>query len=240
MRRRLLRMSLVCCVVVLAGGSIGGAATLVDWPAYLNGPLHRSTTSADTVTTSNVSTLHQVWHFKPPLASDRPPPQVFASPTVVGGRVYMGFNNGSFYALNLTTGAKIWERFLGFVPQKTCTARGFTSTATVTPDPVSGSLTVYVNAGDGYLYALNAGTGATIWRSLVAPNSTTENGYYNWTSPAVANGRVYVELSSECDNPFTRGGVKAFDQHTGALLAKHWTMPKGEVGAGVWSSIGVG
>lgn len=240
MRRRLLRMSLVCCVVVLAGGSIGGAATLVDWPAYLNGPLHRSTTSADTVTTSNVSTLHQVWHFKPPLASDRPPPQVFASPTVVGGRVYMGFNNGSFYALNLTTGAKIWERFLGFVPQKTCTARGFTSTATVTPDPVSGTLTVYVNAGDGYLYALNADTGETIWRALVAANSTTVNGYYNWTSPAVANGRVYVGLSSECDNPFTRGGVKAFDQHTGALLAKHWTMPKGEVGAGVWSSIGVG
>ena len=224
--------------VVSAGGA--QAATLVDWPAYLNGVQHRSTTAADTITTTNVATLHRVWHFKPAAVTGRPPPQVFASPVVVAGRVYIGFNNGSFYALDLATGAKLWERFLGFVPHLTCTARGFTSTATVTADPVTGLRTVYVNAGDGYLYALNAATGATVWRSLVAQNSTTVNGYYNWTSPAVANGKIYVGLSSECDNPFTPGGVKAFDQHSGALLATHWTMPAGKVGGGVWSSVGVG
>jgi outer membrane protein assembly factor BamB len=108
------------------------------------------------------------------------------------------------------------------------------------PDPTTGLLTVYVNAGDGYLYALNAGNGATVWRALVAQNSTTENGYYNWTSPAVASRKIYVGLSSECDNPFTPGGVKVFDQSTGKWLHTHWTMPAGKVGGGVWSSIGVG
>ena len=137
--------------VVSAGGA--QAATLVDWPAYLNGVQHQSATAADTITTTNVATLHRVWHFKPAAVTGRPPPQVFASPVVVAGRVYIGFNNGSFYALDLATGAKLWERFLGFVPHLTCTARGFTSTATVTADPVTGLRTVYVNAGDGYLYA---------------------------------------------------------------------------------------
>jgi outer membrane protein assembly factor BamB len=233
--------ALACCVLFAVLGSTGDAraAVLTDWPAYLNGPHHPSFTPASTITTANAGTLHQVWHFKPAPVAGKPPPQVFASPTVVGGRVYVGFNNGVFYALNLATGARIWERFLGFVPQRTCTARGFTSTATVIPAPGTGLLTVYVNAGDGYLYALNAGTGATVWRALVAQNSTTVNGYYNWTSPAVANGKVYVGLSSECDDPFVPGGVKAFDQSTGRLLATHWTMPAGKVGGGVWSSIGV-
>jgi outer membrane protein assembly factor BamB len=238
---RLLTAAAVAALALALAGS-AQPATLADWPAYLNGVSHRSFTTSDTITPANVGTLHRVWHFKPPPSTmaGQPPPQIFASPTVVGGRVYVGFNNGVFYALNLATGAKVWERFLGFVPHLTCTARGFTSTATVMPDPVAGVLTVYVNAGDGYLYALDAGTGATIWRSLVAPNSTTVNGYYNWTSPAVANGKIYVGLSSECDDPFVPGGVKAFDQHTGGLLATHWTMPSGNVGGGVWSSIGVG
>jgi outer membrane protein assembly factor BamB len=222
--------------------STAGAAVLADWPAYLMGPANRSFTPSNTITPSSVGSLHQVWRFKPPPSTmtGQPPPQIFASPTVVGNRVYVGFNNGVFYALDLATGHVQWQRFLGFVPHLTCTARGFTSTATVRPDPVTGVLTVYVNAGDGYLYALNASTGATIWRALVAQNSTTVNGYYNWTSPAVANGKIYVGLSSECDNPFVRGGVKAFSQHTGALVATHWTMASGQVGGGVWSSLGVG
>ena len=36
MRGRVLRVFLVCCVAGLAGGSVGSAAVLVDWPAYLN------------------------------------------------------------------------------------------------------------------------------------------------------------------------------------------------------------
>src|SRR3954454_4212152 len=233
----------VCLLAGLAVGqaaSAQGAVVLSDWTAYLHGPRHASHTTANTITTTNVRSLHPAWHFKPVAVTGRPMPMVFASPTIVGGRVYVGFNNGSFYALNLATGAKIWEGFLGFVPRITCTARGFTSTATVMTDPTTGVLTVYVHAGDGSLYALRADTGATVWSALVAPNSTTENGYYNWTSPAISAGKIYVGLSSECDNPFTRGGVKVFRQSDGQLLATHWTAAPGDVGGGVWSSIGVG
>src|SRR5215471_8080286 len=84
------------------GTATAGSVTLADWPAYLNGPLHTSVTTADTVTPANVGSLHLAWHFKPPVSTmpGQPPPQVFASPTVVGNRVYVGFNNGVFYALD--------------------------------------------------------------------------------------------------------------------------------------------
>src|SRR4051794_25933371 len=199
--------ALITGLIGLALASIAAhAATVADWPEYLFGAKHQSFTPDNSITPSNVGNLHRVWHFKPPPSTmaGQPPPQMFATPTVVGGRVYVGFNNGVFYALNLATGKVVWQRFLGFVPKRTCPARGFTSTATVKPNPLTGVLTVYVNAGDGYLYALHAQDGSTIWRSLVAQNSTDVNGYYNWTSPAVSNGKVYVGLSSECDNPFTR------------------------------------
>jgi outer membrane protein assembly factor BamB len=37
--------------------------------------------------------------------SGQPGPALFASPTVAGGAVFIGANNGYFYKLNETTGA---------------------------------------------------------------------------------------------------------------------------------------
>jgi outer membrane protein assembly factor BamB len=113
------------------------------------------------------------------------------------------------------------------------------STAAVVADPVSGAETVYVNAPNGYLYALNAATGATIWRSVVDTPSTTKNDYFAWSSPTVANGKIYLGVSSECDSPLVRAGLWAFDQHTGAKLATFYTVPAGAVGGSIWSSAAV-
>ena len=53
--------------------------------------------------------------------------------------------------------------------------------------------------------------------SVVQIPSTTVNDSYAWASPTLANGRVYVGISSACDAPFVRGAVKAYDQQTGVL-----------------------
>jgi polyvinyl alcohol dehydrogenase (cytochrome) len=166
----------------------------------------------------------------------QPSPSLFASPTVVNGRVYIGADTGVFYALNEATGQVVWDRFLGFVPKLTCHARGIVSTATVARDPVSGALTVYVAGGNGYLYALDAATGAIRWRSVIALPSHTVNDYYDWSSPAVVNGHVYVGVSSMCDVPLVAGGLKEYDQATGALLATYRTNPGGPKGPSIWSS----
>jgi outer membrane protein assembly factor BamB len=167
----------------------------------------------------------------------QPGNQLIASPTVSRGVIYIGANTGVFYALDETTGAVLWQRFLGFVTAKTLGARGFASTATVAPDPVTGTRTVYVAAADGYLYALRASDGATVWRSIVAVPSTTVNDYYNWGSPTVAGGRIFMGISSQGDNPLVRGGVRVFNQATGAIVGTYYTMPAGVKGASVWSSL---
>jgi outer membrane protein assembly factor BamB len=178
-----------------------------------------------------------VWHWQPPVISGEPKPLLDASPTVVAGQVYIGAQSGGFYALNESTGAVVWSRQLDTQPKVTCAARGVTSTAAVAPDPVTGVSTVYV-AGARYLYALDAATGAVDWQTEIGPSEvSTPDEYYNWSSPTVVGGHVYVGLSSGCDDPLVRGGVVELDQHTGQILHTWYTVPAGSVGGSVWSSV---
>jgi outer membrane protein assembly factor BamB len=225
----------------LAGGLVPSARAAANWSAYLNGPGHSSTNAAATaITPSNVSSLSVAWNWKPsaPTKAGQPNAQLYASPTVHDGVVYIGANTGEFYALNEKTGSVLWHRFLGYVTRKTLSARGITSTAAIARNPNTKQLNVYVAGGDGYLYALRASDGATVWRTPVAIPSTMVNDYYNWASPTVAGGRIFMGISSQGDNPLVRGGVRTFDQATGAVVHTYYAMPPGTKGASVWSSIG--
>jgi outer membrane protein assembly factor BamB len=148
--------------------------------------------------------------------------------------VYIGAGSGGFYALSEATGAVIWSRQLDTVPATTCGARGITATAAVLPDPVTGASTVYVS-GARFLYALSAATGAVVWKTEIGPKGPP-GGYYNWSSPTVAGGHIYVGLSSECDDPLIRGGLEELDQHTGKVLHTWFTVPSGSIGGSIWSS----
>lgn len=180
-----------------------------------------------------------VWHWIPPAATgSQPKAQLFASPTVAQGSVFIGSNTGVFYARDEASGARIWSRNLGFSPTLTCSARGTTATASVSPDQArSGAMTVYVTGANAKLWALDAVTGAVVWKRQLAPLSTTQNTYYGWSSPTVVDGRIYVGLASHCDNPLVRGGVVEIDQSTGQVLHRYWSEPSGSVGASVWSSV---
>jgi outer membrane protein assembly factor BamB len=126
---------------------------------------------------------------------------------------------------------------LGFTTALSCgSGHGVTSTATLATDPVSGTLTVYVGGGDGYLYALNAATGDIVFRVFVTDVGTTQNLGFIYGSPTIVGGRIYLGWSSQCDNPLVRSGIKSFDQHTGTLLGTFFTGASGTTGAGVWST----
>src|SRR6185437_14688122 len=122
-----------------AVGPAGRAAAgpSLDWPQYLHGPQHSSVSNSTAFTPSNAASARQVWHWQPPVISGKPAPALDASPTVVGGVVYIGAQSGGFYALNESTGAVIWSRQLDTEPTVTCPAMGITSTAAVLPDPVT-------------------------------------------------------------------------------------------------------
>jgi outer membrane protein assembly factor BamB len=59
---------------------------------------------------------------------------------------------------------------------------------------------VYVHAGDGYLYALNAKTGASLWSTSIGDSSSR---WGLFSSPIVVNGVVYV--GSEDGNVYAFG-----------------------------------
>src|SRR5437016_7929893 len=98
------------------------AANSGEWPGYLLDSGHSSAGSASVITPGNAGTLRKAWTFKAAAAtmSGQPGPQFYASPTVAGGMVFIGANTGVFYALNLSTGAVVWKRFLGFQPGLGC------------------------------------------------------------------------------------------------------------------------
>lgn len=215
-----------------------------DWPGYLNGSAHSSYNAAATaITPGNAASLQQVWQWVTPASPNDGPNAIWASPTVVDGVVYVGAEDGYFYAISEATHSVLWSDFLGLdTPKGTekCgpKGQGITSTATVADDPVTGNPTVYVDSPDGNLYALNAATGSVVWTGLVDTPSTTQNDYYAWGSPLVANGNVYIGISSDCDAPLVPGGLVSFNQGTGAQVAIWLDTPAGpdQLGGSIWSS----
>jgi outer membrane protein assembly factor BamB len=230
----------ISCSILTAVLNVGTAAgqNFVNWTQYLYSPDHTSDNQpATTITPANAATLKLAWKFIPSTAIGSGLRGFLSSPTVYNGVIYIGARNGYFYAIDELTGAVIWQRFIGYVPRKTCGAQGFTSTATVTADPTSGGPTVYVYGATGYLYAMNAADGTDVWPpAAVAIPSTTVSDYYAWDSPLVFGGNIYVGISSECDNPLVRGGLAEFSQATGARENTFWTTPAGKTGASIWSS----
>jgi outer membrane protein assembly factor BamB len=226
--------------------TVTGATTPgANWPAYLLSGAHDSyNAGATAITPSNASQLAAAWKWLPPASPNSATTNLVASPTVVNGVVYQGVKDGYVFAVNESNQSVIWSRFLAIntplpANNPSCGVgdyQGIISTPTVTADPSTGKLTMYVYAPDGFLYALDAATGTIVWKGQVYTPSTTVNDYYSWGSPLVANGKVYIGVSSDCDNPLIPGGLQSFDQSTGAPVARWTSVPAGQVGGSVWSS----
>jgi outer membrane protein assembly factor BamB len=93
---------------------------------------------------------------------------IHSSPVIVDGIIYFGSRDNKLYALDQSTGTKIWEFETG-------------SWVESSPAVVDGK--VYFGSNDGKFYALDAYTGQKLW-SFGAT-------YPIKSSPAVADGRVY-------------------------------------------------
>ena len=173
--------------------------------------------------------------------------QVYSSPAVAGGTVYVGGEDGNVYALGAATGHVLWSYTTGApVDSSPAVAGGtvyvgswddkvyalgaatgqvlwsYTTGAEVDSSPAVAGGTVYVGSDDDRMYALDASTGHVLW-------SYTTGGPVD-DKPAVAAGTVYIGSDD--------GKVYALDAATGHLL---WTYATGSptppfIGAQVTSS----
>jgi outer membrane protein assembly factor BamB len=110
------------------------------------------------------------------------------------------------------------------------------------PDP---SVCVSGACGSGRLWALDVDTGGLVWKSDVVAHLTgTHWGdlaelheRIGYSSPVVANSKVYVGIADNGDSPIQRGRLVAVDLNTGAGVGAFSFLSSGPPrGGGIWSS----
>ena len=235
-----LRAIAVAAAVIAAGALVPAGAPAsaapADWPGFLYNKGHSSLNPAATaITPANAGGVHQVWTFVPTKTGTQPPARILGSPVVVRGIVYIASFSGTLWALDETTGQVVWSAPIGFTPQGACPSKaGPTSTPVVVPDPSRGNaLTVYVAGGDGALYAINAATGAQVWRSAIAATNTAPAEFL-YSAPLLRAGNLYVGVATNCEPPLAPGRLVEVTQSGGTPVHTYAATPGGVGGAGIW------
>jgi outer membrane protein assembly factor BamB len=185
--------AVAACLTLGLSAAIPARATLgravspkvtVDWPTFHYTNDRVGYNASETVlNVTSVFQLSRSWLF---ATGD----EVWSSPAVVGGTLYIGSDDFKVYALNSTTGVKTWS---------------YTTGDKVRSSPAVVGGVVYVGSNDNKLYALNASTGTKIWSALTG-------GDIDDSSPLVVGTTVYVGSLD--------GYFYAFKTSDGSLLWK--------------------
>jgi outer membrane protein assembly factor BamB len=145
--------------------------------------------------------------------------------------VYFGGQDGNEDAINPTSGATIWQRYLGQTPN--CPGSvpanlGVSSTATVAPVTIGDQQIPLVFAGGNnpnaspnqsspFFYALNATAGTIRWATALDVPPVGPNPHdYLWSSAALypvgaSDPSIYVGLASIGDCPLVQGALFKLD-----------------------------
>src|SRR2546429_6090833 len=227
--RSLRLLAVLVLVAITLSGVAGGVmhrliparAAAGDWPTFLHDTQRTAAGNDTTISTGNAAQLALKWAFNTggPIA---------ASPTVVGGIVYVGSWDGYEYALNAMTGALVWKTFLGQTTDPCYPQLAGVSSAADVDNGV-----VYVGGGDSNWYALDAASGAILWSVFVGDNT---KGWYNWASPLISNGYAYIGTSSVGDCPLIPGHMLQVNLSTHQIVHTATFVPQGQVGGGIWTT----
>ena len=122
----------------------------------------------------NTATGKEKWHFSTGQT-------ILGSPVLANGVVYFGSDDGNLYAVNPANGAKLWSKHAG---------AGGEAVSVGTPAVVNGVVyaTSTNNSTRSYVLAVNAQTGAQLWRQQ-ANNELL-------SSPQVSGGKIYVAATA--------------------------------------------
>jgi len=200
--------------------------TAGDWPMYLHDAQRSAAGGGETtLSPANAGGLVKLWSFKTSGV-------VATSASVVNNIVYAGSWDGYEYALDAATGALLWKTYIGVTtadPACSPSSAGVSSAAAVQNG------VVYVGGGDAYWYALDAATGAILWKVYTGDNSAA-GGHYNWASPLLYNGYAYIGVASMGDCPLVQGQLLQVSLTTHQIVHTFNAVPAGQVGGGVWTS----
>jgi polyvinyl alcohol dehydrogenase (cytochrome) len=219
--------------------------TLPNWNGWspgLDTTRYQDAKSAD-INPDKISSLHLRWAFALPGADS-----VYGQPTIVDGKVYVSSDAGFVYSLDAKSGCVHWSFQAGI---------GVRSAVTVGPiEQRSSQYAVFFGDIRGNVYAVNATTGALIWKVAIDPHPLSRI----TAGTVLYNDRLYVAVASleepESSSPnhpccSFRGMVAALDSATGKQVWKTYTLPNppvqrtspdgktytGPAGVGVWGPL---
>jgi len=139
-----------------------------------------------------------------------------ASPIVIDGVMYSTGSWSVVYAHNAKTGELIWRHD----PQVNKAWAKNACCDVVNRGVAIWEGKVFVGTLDGYLVALDAGTGEEIWRTLTIDQSRP---YTITGAPRVVKGKVIIGNGGA--EYGVRGYVSAYDSNSGEMVWRFWTVP---------------
>jgi len=209
---------------------------------------HFQTAARSGLSAEQVPRLQLKWAFGFPDAS-----AAWAQPAIAGGRLFVGSQNGTVYSLDAASGCIAWT-FVAHAGVRASISIGAVD-AGARRTARGATYAAYVADQQGYVYALNAATGALLWQRKVEDHPLVRL----TGSPTLFNGRLYVPTSSyeEGGKPpgyaccTFRGSIVAVDAKSGDEIWKAYSIQDrptlervyadgteawGPSGGGIWSS----
>lgn len=221
----------------------GAGAIWTGWGLDERNSRYQSDTGG--LSAADVPKLKLLWAFGvPDVTSQR------AQPAIYGERLYMGSQTGAVFSLNALDGCTYWS-FSAEAGIRTAMSLGEIS--------VDGKarMAVFFNDLKANAYALDAETGALLWKTRVEEHQAA----MGTGAVKFHAGRLYVPTSglseeavANSNSPYEccsfRGSVTALDANTGKEIWKTYTLPepqvlrtlpdgrqlRGPAGGSVWNS----
>jgi len=196
-----------------------------QWPTNGGDLYNRRYSTLSQINRGNVAQLKGVWRARLNGSGVGPQYSGEAEPIVYDGVLYIVTGADDVFAIDVETGAILWEyqaALDGLIDTICCgwTNRGLGF----------GEGKVFVGQLDGKLVALDRATGAVVW-SVQAER--WQEGYSITSAPRYYDGLVITGFAGAEFG--TRGRVKAYSAADGALVWTFYTIPgPGEVGHDSW------
>lgn len=194
------------------------------------------TASAAGLKAGAVPNLKLKWAFGVPQGAS-----LYSEPTIAGGRLFIGGDNGTVYSIDAKSGCAYWSFHADSAVRTTPIVK-----------PIEGQkdkFAVFFASQAGTVFAVSAQSGDMLWKAQPATEPQGLTG-----SVAFADGRLYVPFTGtetmagananyECCK--SRGGVASIDANTGKTVWFAQTIQepivsrgKNEIGKPMWGPAG--
>ena len=223
--------SIAVVVFCTTAGSFTAAQTdwvappSTSWPTNGGDYYNRRYSPLTEINRDNVGHLRGVWRARLDGSGIGSQYSGEAQPIVADGVIYVVTGADDVFALEVESGAILWDYRAKLDPANTAVCCGWTSRGVGI-----GAGKVYVGQLDGKLVALDQASGAVAW-SVQAEN--WQAGYSITSAPLYYDGLVVTGFAG--GERGIRGRVKAYDADDGSLVWTFYTIPgPGEIGHETW------